>query len=184
MVFSPYVSIQIQSIHISKVYLLDVFYIDFKSPATRQWVPKYNALVSVTLILDISNIFSWTRFLQWLFQSALYYESNRVDSAYTNSTISAFFEAAGYIQDPLLGCPRSVGGSIRTFSNIITCVQYLQKTYPDQIISAYKGANTIQAGKELGSVTVEEGVFVLFFSFIIKSLVLEYLCSPVSKEEV
>ena len=107
-----------------------------------------------------------------------------IDSAYHNSNISAFYETVGYVRDPLLGCPKSKEGSIFTFSNIITCIQYLQKAFPNQILSAYQGTIPIQSGREGRIVTVEEGVIVLFFSLLMKTLVLEYLCSPLSQEEV
>ena len=145
---------------------------------------KYNALISVILIHNISDIFLWTRFLQWLYHSAVYTESIRVDSAYHNSNISTFYETVGYVRDPLFGCPKSKEGSIFTFSNIITCIQYLQKVFPNQILSAYQGTNAIQPGRESRIVSVEEGVIVLYFSFLMKTLVLEYLCSPLSKDEV
>lgn len=90
---------------------------------------KYHALISVILIHNICDIYYWTRFLQWLYQSAVYTESARVDSAYHNSNISAFYETVGYVRDPLLGCPKSKEGSIFTFFEY----HYLYSVSPEGI---------------------------------------------------
>ena len=156
--------------------------VDFKSPSTRQWIQKYSALLSVVLIHNITDVCAWIRFLQWICHSAIYYESIRVESTYNNSKISTFFDTVGYTRDPLMGCPKSKEGSSFASTNIITCIQYLQKVFPNQILATYQGTNTT-AGRE-NQVTVEEGVIVLFYSFLMKTLVLEYVCSPLSKAEV